>query len=335
MKLLRKILIPFNILYFLVVWCRNKCYDYGLFPSKSYTFPVISIGNLSVGGNGKTPMVEFIIQLLKSDHNLAVLSRGYGRKTSGFLMANAKSTAQSIGDEPFQLLQKFPEVIIAVDANRQRGIEMIRTLKPLPEIIILDDAFQHRKVTAGLSILLTTFSDLYSDDLVLPAGNLREPRSGARRAQVVMVTKCPNELSSHEKNIIRERLDLSLNQYLFFSSINYSDTIYSKSKAIPLIDLKLHKFTLVTGIANAFPLITYLKNFGLDFDHLEFADHHEFSKSELNLIQSKDLVLTTEKDFSRLQSISHNQLYYLPISIHISESDKFNEVLKNFVSEST
>ena len=225
MKLLRKILFPFNVLYYSVVYLRNRGYDLGVLKSKSYPLPVICVGNLSVGGTGKTPTIELLISLLQSNYKVAVLSRGYGRQSKGFVLVDALSSAKSIGDEPFQIAQKFPKITVAVDANRQRGIETLLALDSPPGIILLDDAFQHRKVTPGLSILLTAYDHLYCDDIVLPAGNLRELRSGAQRAQIVIVTKSPTNLGHLEKQTIKKRLALQSGQQLFFSSIDYDEHI--------------------------------------------------------------------------------------------------------------
>lgn len=327
MKLLRKILWPLNLPYFLVIWCRNRCYDLGIFNSKSYEIPVICVGNLSVGGTGKTPMVELLVQMLQTKYRIAILSRGYGRQTKGFILANASASAKSIGDEPFQMAQKFPNITVAVDTNRQRGIEMLQSLHSPPELILLDDAFQHRQVTPSCSIILTPYETLYCDDMVLPAGNLREPKSGAKRAHMVVVTKCPKQLSSPEQQQIKSRLRIRPGQHLFFSTISYSDTIISNVKQRPLEDLGTKKFSLVTGIANADPLVNHLKNLDFKFEHLEFQDHHNFTTQELSNIASKSMILTTEKDFSRLQSIANDQLYYLPISTKIDTPEKFESVL--------
>jgi len=331
MKLLRKILFPFNALYYTVVFLRNKVYDLGVLKSKSYSLPIICVGNLSVGGTGKTPTIEFLISILQSNYKVAVLSRGYGRQSKGFVLADASSSAQSIGDESFQIAQKFPNISIAVDASRQRGIETLLALDTPPEIILLDDAFQHRKVTAGLSILLTAYDHLYCDDVVLPSGNLRESRSGAQRAQIVVVTKCPATLTEQEKEHIRKRLVLSAKQQLFFSSIAYEEHMYSSTEKKPLKSLKQKQYTLVTGIANAKPLVQYLRTLGHKFEHFEFPDHHEFSKQELNKISSKSIVLTTEKDFSRLKTLNHEALYYLPITTKMDRQDRFEHSLKEFI----
>ena len=333
MKLLRKILVPLNPVYFLFVWLRNKAYDWGLFESKSYDFPIICVGNLSVGGTGKTPMVEYLIRLLQSTKTVAVLSRGYGRKSQGFVLADSKSNNNTLGDEPFQIKSKFPGVTVAVDNDRQHGIACLQALYHSPKIILLDDAFQHRGVQASFSVLLTSYNDLYCDDIVLPAGNLREPRSGAERAQIVVVTKCPHNLSNAQKKVIQTRLKLNSNQQLFFSSIVYDSFIYSVKDRESIQTLKNKNFTLVTGIANATPMVDYLKHSGFKFKHLSFPDHHIFSKKELELIASKSFVLTTEKDTSRLQSLKHKALYYLPITLELDASEKFENELQNFIKE--
>ena len=333
MKLLRKILILLNPVYFLFVWFRNKAYDLGFFKSKFYDFPIICVGNLSLGGTGKTPMVEYLIRMLKDNYRLAVLSRGYGRKSQGFVLADSNSNSISLGDESFQIKSKFPEITVAVDNDRQHGIASLQAIDQPPKIILLDDAFQHRRVKAGFSVLLTPYNDLYCDDLVLPAGNLREPRSGAQRAQIVVVTKCPQNLSNSEKQVIQKRLKLNFNQQLFFSSIVYDKFIYSNDEKKSIQKLKNESFTLLTGIANATPLVDYLNNLGLKFDHLSFPDHHAFSKKELELIASKTLVLTTEKDASRLKTLIHKKLYFLPITNEVDDSEKFETVLRNFIKK--
>ena len=290
MKLLRKILFPFNPLYYSVVFLRNKCFDFGIFKSKSYQTPIICVGNLSVGGTGKTPMIEALIQLLQKEYNIAILSRGYGRKSKGFVLAKNTSTAKILGDEPYQIAQKFPNVTVVVDANRQRGIDRLLHLDLPPDVILLDDAFQHRKVKPGLSILLTAYDNLFCDDVILPSGNLREPRTGVQRAQTVIVTKSPNNLSSIEKDNIAKRLALHPNQNLFFSSIVYSSEIVSKTDSILLEELKTKNFTLVTGIANAKPLVNYLKCLNLNFEHLEYGDHYNFTIKDI-IAQPKDIII--------------------------------------------
>ena len=206
MNLLRKLLFPFAILYGFITFLRNYLYDKGFLKSYSFNIPVIAVGNLSVGGTGKTPQIEYLIRLLSPNYKVATLSRGYKRKSEGFVLADANATAEIIGDEPFQYYKKFPTIKVAVAADRKNGIEQLLNQKEKPEIILLDDAFQHRKVKAGFYILLTSYGDLFSDDFILPTGNLRESRSGAKRADVIIVTKCPKDISDAEQERIRQKL---------------------------------------------------------------------------------------------------------------------------------
>ncbi|MDG1373868.1 MAG: tetraacyldisaccharide 4'-kinase [Flavobacteriaceae bacterium] len=333
MKLFRKILFPFVPLYYLVVFLRNKFYDWSIIGSKSYDFPLICVGNLSVGGTGKTPMIEYLIRLLDTKYKLATLSRGYGRKSKGFLIAVPNAMSKDIGDEPLQIFTKFKNITVAVDTDRQNGLKCLKEHNPLLEVVLLDDAFQHRRVTAGFNILLTAYNQLYCDDFVLPTGNLREPKSGAKRAQLIVVTKCPENLSELEKTQIKKRLNTESSQAVFFSTIQYSETLISSTSSRALTDLKGTRFTLVTGIANPKPLVTYLEEMGLDFVHLNYKDHHEFSTSELELIHSKPLVVTTEKDFSRLNSEAKDQLYYLPIQLKIDRVSEFDRLVGEYVKQ--
>lgn len=333
MNLFRKLLAPIVPVYYAVTWLRNKLYDANLIHSKSYNFPLICVGNLSTGGTGKTPMVEYLIRLLKDDYKVATLSRGYKRNTKGFVLAKHSETAKTIGDEPYQFYKKYKSAItVAVDANRQNGIAKLRELDVSPEVIILDDAFQHRKVKAGYYILLTTYTNLYANDWVLPTGDLREPKQGAKRANCIVVTKCPNTLSNTEKQQLVKKLNPLAHQKVFFSTITYADNVVSENKNMPLKDCV--NFTLVTGIANAKPLVTYLKGEGLVFNHLEFNDHHFFSDAEIDNINKSKLIITTEKDYVRLQAHSTlaHKLYYLPIEASIDNSAVFDANLKAFIS---
>lgn len=330
MKLFRKILFPIVPIYYFVTWLRNKLYDLGIKKSISYNFPLICVGNLSVGGTGKTPMIEYLINLLKDDYKLATLSRGYKRKTAGFQLANEDSNADSIGDEPFQFYSKFKNSIaIAVDSNRQNGIENLQNSDP--EVILLDDAFQHRKVKAGFNILLTTYAKPYYNDMVLPTGDLREPKNGSERAHFIVVTKCPIGLSDFDKSEIIKRISPKAHQSVFFSSIVYSDMLFSADE--PKALNKLDDFTLVTGIANARPLVRFLKEKHLSFEHLNFKDHHDFSQQDINGLKNKDLIITTEKDFMRLKQyeVLKDKLYYLPITMTIDKAFEFNQQIKNFI----
>ncbi len=269
---------PFSLLYGSILALRNLCYDKGWFKSKSYAIPIICVGNLSTGGTGKSPMIEYLISFLKEDYKVAVLSRGYKRKTDGFRDVLINSKAEDVGDEPLQIKRKFPEVMVAVCADRQEGIEKIRIKA---NVILLDDAFQHRKVSASTNILLTAFNDLYVHDMVLPAGNLRESKRGAKRADLVMVTKCPEKHSHAKLQEIQYILNLKPTQKIYFSKIIYDDSICGISKTLPLNYLLNKNFTLVTGIANPKPLVEFLKQNQFNFEHKKFPDHHHFSNSEI------------------------------------------------------
>ena len=332
-KLLRKILFPFVPFYYIVVFLKNKFYDWSFLNSSFYDFPLICVGNLSVGGTGKSPMVEYLVSFLKNKYQLATLSRGYGRDSKGFIIADLKANSKIIGDEPLQLFNKFKDIIVAVDSDRQNGLTLLKKIKPSIEVVLLDDAFQHRNVSAGLNILLTAYDQLYCYDYVLPTGNLREPKSGAKRAHAIVVTKSPKSLSEDSKSSIVEQLNTLPNQEVFFSSIQYADEIKSLTSTMSINELTGVRFTLVTGIANPAPLVIYLKSIGLDFDHLEFEDHHDFSKSERELIYSKPLILTTEKDFSRFMSETSNNVYYLSIKLKIDRADVFEKLINTYVEQ--
>ncbi|MGB3607128.1 tetraacyldisaccharide 4'-kinase [Psychroserpens sp.] len=333
MKLLRKILFPIVPIYYLVTWLRNWLYDKGWKTSKSYEFPIICVGNLSTGGTGKTPTIEYLIRLLKQHYKVATLSRGYKRESTGFLIGSPEFSAKILGDEPFQFYKKFDDITVSVGADRQHGIEQLMN-KIKPDVILLDDAFQHRKVKAGFNILLTSFDNLFYDDVVLPTGNLREPRAGARRADVILVTKCPLTLSASEKTKIIKNLKLLKHQDVYFSVITYSEVIRNATEKIELQQLKGKRISLVTGIANPEPLVTYLKSKAIDFEHLKYKDHHVFSTSEIEVLKKKEVILTTEKDYVRLVDNfkdRNSQLYYLPISFQIDKAKVLNERIRNFV----
>lgn len=333
MKLFRKLFFPFVPIYYAVTWIRNILYDVGIKRSISFDIPVICVGNLSVGGTGKTPMIEYLIELLKDNYKIATLSRGYKRKSSGFQLANTNASADLLGDEPFQFYSKYKKHIqVAVDSDRVHGIETLNSLQYPPEIILLDDAFQHRKVKAGLNILLTTYSNVFTNDFLLPAGNLRESSSGAKRAQIIIVTKCPIDLSENEKIKIIKDINPKLYQSVFFSSIKYSDSLKSIETTKNINDLS--EFTLVTGIANATPLVYYLKGKNLNFEHLNYKDHHEFTEQDFAKFNTKNLIVTTEKDFMRLQAHQSlkGKLFYLPIQMGIDDSFKFDKLVKDYIA---
>ncbi len=247
-----------SLLYALGVYIRNYLYDIGWFKSTSFETPTICIGNLSTGGTGKTPMAEFLISLLRKEYKVALLSRGYRRKSSGFLLANVQSTVEDLGDEPYQIHLKYPGITVAVEADRRNGISILQdTISP--DVILLDDAFQHRRVHYGLSILLTTYGHLYCDDRYLPTGNLRDSKREAQRADVIVVTKCPTDLDASKRQGIAHTLNPRPHQKLLFSTLEYDRQLKGNSEVLFLDQLRDKNFTLITGIANPRPLVAYLK----------------------------------------------------------------------------
>ncbi|MCC9061641.1 tetraacyldisaccharide 4'-kinase [Flavobacterium piscisymbiosum] len=334
MKLLRKILFPFAILYGFITSLRNFLFDKGILKSTSFDIPVIAVGNLSVGGTGKTPQIEYLIRLLSDRYKVATLSRGYKRKSEGFVLASSGSNAEILGDEPFQFYQKFPNVQVAVDADRTNGIIQLLSQNEKPQVVLLDDAYQHRKVKAGFYILLSSYGDLYADDFMLPTGNLRESRSGANRANIVIVTKCPKDLSDAAQAEIRLKLKLTCSQQIYFTFIDYDDSIYGENDKIAIKEVKSESKLLLAGIAKPTPFFDYLKN---EKDEcLTYPDHHNFSDSDLDLIQNKagnKRIITTEKDYVRLKdSKLAPQLYYLPIkSTFINHQQNFDASILEYV----
>lgn len=311
MDVLRKIAFPISLLYACGVYSRNFLYDVGVFKSESFPTPTLCVGNLSVGGTGKTPMVEFLISNLKNEGSIAVLSRGYKRKSKGFLLAEENSTVEDLGDEPFQIFSKFPNIILAVDSDRCNGIGRLEN-ETEPKIIILDDAFQHRKVTPTTSILLTAYGDLYTKDWYLPSGSLRDSRIEAKRADFIVVTKCPSDLSYEKQKAIVKELKPTVNQQVLFAFFQYAEVLKGLNADISLEVLKNKSVTLVTGIAKPKPLVDFLNSKKISFNHLAYNDHHFFTDNELKLFNSKELILTTEKDYVRLKGKVKN-LYYISV----------------------
>lgn len=340
MVLLRKLLFPLALVYGAITALRNFCYDIGWFKSYSFPVPVIVVGNLSVGGTGKTPMIEYLIRLLSQQYQLATLSRGYKRQTQGFILADETATARTLGDEPFQIHQKFPEIQVAVDADRKNGIEQLLSQSKKPQVILLDDAFQHRKVKAGFYILLTAYGDLFTDDGLLPMGDLRENKSGAHRADLIIVTKCPENLSE----IARQEIQDKMRKYkkdstsVFFTSIAYDEVVYNKVSTRKVSEIKNQPKLLVAGIAKPKPFFAYLQR--ADDIVLTYADHHDFSAQEIDNIKKQagnKPIITTEKDYVRLKdSLSDAALFYLPIkTAFVSQGDDFNQIILNYVGTST
>jgi tetraacyldisaccharide 4'-kinase len=352
MIILRCIVLPLAIVYGLVLAVRNKLFDWKILSSTQFDFPIISVGNLSMGGTGKTPQIEYLIRLLQAEFELATLSRGYGRKTTGFLLANDKSLATDIGDEPLQLAQKYPSVHVAVDEKRVRGVQLLRKRIPSIQAILLDDAFQHRSIKPGLSILLTDFNALYTDDFIVPTGRLREFTAGAKRANIIIVTKCPNLPFNIERQEIITRLKPLAHQHVYFSSIRYGEFAPLSEKQHTILSKKQcfddnYTILLLSGIANIEPLQHYLAHKAQHVKTMTFGDHHNFTAKELKVVEAeftaipsaKKIIVTTEKDAMRLKtsnlSNSLNQLpvFYIPIEVRFSNDDKqlLNAQILNYV----
>lgn len=338
MIVLRKIVFPFAVLYGWITQFRNFLFDKGILKSCRFSIPVIAVGNLSVGGTGKTPQIEYLIRLLSPQYKIATLSRGYKRKSEGFILADANANATLLGDEPFQFHQKFPKIFVAVDVNRKNGIEQLLQQPEKPEVILLDDAYQHRKVTAGFYILLTAYGDLYADDYMLPTGNLREKRGGAKRADVIIVTKCPKDLPLEEQYKIKVRLKLLPEQKIYFTFIDYDDAVFSEIRKKEVKEIQQETKVLVAGIAKPQSFFDYLYCEG--DEKLVFSDHHDFTEKEIQEIQNKAknrIIVTTEKDYVRLKgNLPKEQLFYLPIkSTFISARENFDKTILNYVGKST
>lgn len=334
MNFLRKILFPLAFLYWLITFIRNWLYDMGVFKSYSFDVPIIAVGNLSVGGTGKTPQIEYLIRLLSEKYHVAVLSRGYKRLSKGFVLADDQASANSIGDEPFQFYSKFSTIQVAVDSNRKKGIEKLLQLQNKPEVILLDDAFQHRKVKAGFYILLTAYDDLFCDDFILPFGNLRESALGKKRADMIIITKCPQDLSELAQQNIKEKLQVK--QPVYFTTIQYDDCVYGNENSIHVEALKSESKLLIAGIANPKLFFDFLKS---ETDEtIVFPDHHHFSKQDCEQILTKAnrrKIITTEKDFVRLNGLLPNaQLYYLPIKA-VFLNTNFDKAIEDYVGKST
>lgn len=338
MNFIRKILFPFSIIYSAIASIRNYCYDIGLLKSYTFNLPIIAVGNLSVGGTGKTPQIEFLIRLLSNKYKVATLSRGYNRKSSGYIFADTNVNAEIIGDEPYQYFTKFPNIQVAVDADRKNGIEQLLSNSGKPDVILLDDAYQHRRVKAGFYILLTSYNELYSDDFQLPTGNLRENSSGAKRANLIVVTKCPFDLTKQEQEVIKNKLAILPNQTLFFSTIEFDEFVYSENEKKPVSEILNVDKLLLAGIAKPQTFFEHLQR--NKEACLTFPDHHQFMEKDLLEIKNKaqnNIIITTEKDFMRLKgSLPKEQLYYLPIKTKfLFEGDNFDKIIINYVESST
>ncbi|MDB5134496.1 MAG: lpxK [Mucilaginibacter sp.] len=348
MKYLRWLLFPFSFLYGLVVTIRNWCYDGGILKSREFSLPVISVGNLDVGGAGKSPMTEYLVRLFENSYKLATLSRGYGRNTKGFLVATTAATATQIGDEPAQFKHKFPSITVAVCEKRADGISRLQANHNL---IILDDAFQHRAVKPGLSILLFDYGRINEPHLLLPAGNLREPFSGRWRADILIISKCPVDLGTHEQEKIARHIKPLPYQSLFFTAIAYQPLQnIDGSSTDTIIDADTNVFVL-TGIANPKPLLQYVKNYTQQVNHHNYPDHHRFSLKNITKLADefsacttqKKVIVTTEKDAQRLvehkllQVVKALPFLVIPIGVQFlgKGQPQFNKLVTEYVREYT
>jgi tetraacyldisaccharide 4'-kinase len=346
LKPIRMLLLPFSLIYGLVIYIRNWMFDKNLLRSSAFNLPIICIGNIAVGGTGKSPLVEFLIEKLQHVYRLAILSRGYKRKTRGYALATTQSTALEIGDEPMQFFNKFPDLTVAVGEERIVAIPQLLHDKPDTRVIILDDAFQHRWVKAGFNILLTDYNNLFTRDWFLPTGDLRDQQKSARRADIIVVTKCPPDISLSEKNQLIKEIRPAANQQIFFTAISYGNP-YQVITREPWIPNKTTEVLLVTGIANPGALKKHLEENFNGYDELAYDDHHIFTIDDLNYILKKfnqiqsplKILLTTEKDAVRLQKFSH-QLRNLPFFVMpiqpvfmFSEENQFTRLITTFIQD--
>lgn len=344
---MRFLLFPISFLYSIVLSIRHKLYDWSVLKSARFDYPIIGIGNLNLGGSGKTPTVEYLINMLHEHYHIATLSRGYGRKTKGFRRADSQSTYETIGDEPLQYFHKFQGVQVVVDEDRVDGVKRLISDKNAPELILLDDAFQHRRLKAGLNILLTEYQHLYCDDFLFPAGTLRDVKSAARRADIIVVSKSPKALDESKKQQIIKKLSPKKHQKVFFSTLEYTPLQPLNEAAGQTSVENVDSVLVFCGIANPKPFVEELKKRHKNVDFLHFADHHAYTENDIKKILKrfeelpgeKKIIVTTEKDVARLTNSPYlcqfeaAPLYDLPVGVRFYEEDKFNEEILNYVRE--
>jgi tetraacyldisaccharide 4'-kinase len=346
------LLYPVSFIYGLITGFRNFLYDAGIIPSVEFSFPIICVGNITVGGTGKTPHTEYVTGLLRENFKVATLSRGYKRETRDFRIASSAARVIDIGDEPMQIFRNFPDVLVTVDRNRVHGVKRILQEYPETDVIILDDGFQHRRITPGFSILLSDYDRLIFRDHMLPYGNLRESKGNMRRADLILITKCPENISPIQRRLIVKEINKSPYQNLYFTTFRYkppvpvfedchdgTQTDFSECAGCGIV--------LITGIANPQPLKDYLQKSYSEIIHLTFPDHHSFNEKDLlgfssaynNLQSAKRYLFTTEKDAVRLREFTNiaqsirSAFFYIPIGIHFLNEDKdeFDNLIINYV----
>ena len=353
---INKSLLLFSWIYGLVVWIRNKLFDWKILPAEEFPVPVISIGNITAGGTGKTPHTEYLVYLLKSSYKVAVLSRGYKRKTSGFILADSNASFQTIGDEPYQIYRKFPDILVAVDANRKRGIKKLLALPAdrKPNVILLDDAFQHRYVMPSLSIVLMSSQRMIYDDMILPAGRLRESFDNLSRTQIIIVTKCPQDFKPLDFRIITKNLQLFPYQSLFYTSFDYGllyPVFQNNTAAKPLSALASCAALVIAGIANPEDFAEKINEYAIETKCIRYGDHHCFTNKNYEHIASlyksmptsNTFIIMTEKDAVRIEEHPalneemKSRMFYLPIKVtfHLGQQSSFNKKIENHVRNLT
>lgn len=351
MRFFQLLAYPLSALYGFLLLLRNKLYDWGFFTIHEFPVSVIAVGNLAVGGTGKTPHTEYLVQLLSPHCKIAILSRGYKRFSRGFQLVDEHATVYQVGDEPLQFKRKFPEILVAVDEKRARGIRKLMELHPDLSVVLLDDAYQHRSVKPEINILLTDYSKLYLEDFVLPTGNLREFASGSKRADIIIVTKTPKVLSPIDRRRIKVDINQDSHQRLFFSHIVYGENtpLTKMAKAMSLAEVQSASCALlITGIARPEQLMFHLRRFHREIIHAEYPDHHVFSKYDIERIRKQfddifsgnKIIITTEKDSMRLMLpdifplIQDLPVFYMPISVQFHDRDgqEFNEHILKYVN---
>jgi tetraacyldisaccharide 4'-kinase len=342
----RILLFPFSLVYGAAVWIRNRLYNKGILRSTGFNLPIICIGNLSVGGTGKSPMVEWLVKYLHANMEVAILSRGYKRRTRGYALAGSTTTALDIGDEPMQFHQKFPDVTVAVGEERIVAIPQLLHDRPHTKVILLDDAFQHRAIKAGLNIVLTNYDNLFTRDWMLPTGDLRDERGSYKRADIIVVTKCPAALPEEEKGSIKQEIKLLPHQHLFFTTIRYGMPYHIITKQEISLDTST-EVLLISGIANPLPLKKYLQDAAKTYYEILYTDHHIFRIDDWkeivnrfkNIPTTNKIILTTEKDAVRLikfgQTLQDYPIYVIPIEIQFlfNEGHQFTDIISKFITD--
>ncbi|MGB4654947.1 MAG: tetraacyldisaccharide 4'-kinase [Bacteroidales bacterium] len=352
MKKFRLLLCPFVPIYRLVIWVRNRVFDFGILKSHSFQIPIINVGNIQTGGTGKTPTIEYLVNLLRNDYNIAILSRGYKRKTKGFRIAGENDTPRTIGDEAMQYFQKFEDVVVVVCEKRVKGVKKILKAKPDVNLILLDDAYQHRYIKPGLNILITDYFKPFFKDFLLPLGNLREPRKSSKRADIIVVTKTPRVYSPLVYRYLYGGIKLQKNQKFCMSYINYQQPImlYDRNAITdPAILKKQNTILVFTGIGDPEPLVEYLKNMCSNVELIKYKDHHGYCEKDFiyikdefdRLMTRRKIIVTTEKDSVKLQNelakkhLSKLPIYYIPIKFEFHGQNKslFDDSIKSFLEE--